>query len=233
MTRKKISVAMAAYNGEKYIQKQIDSILPQLESEDELVISLDESQDQTKSIIESYQDHRIRLIEGPKKGAIQNFEHVIAHCHNEIIFLCDQDDIWNSKKVETVLPYFDDQMVQVVLHDAIVFEDEKVIVESFFAHRNTKIGQFHNVMKNGYLGCCMAFRKSLTSYILPFPKKIPMHDMWIGLVGERVGKNVLCDECLTYYRRHGENVTSMHHAGLTQMIRWRINLLQALHHVKK
>lgn len=233
MNRKTVSVAMAAYNGEKYIQKQIETILPQLAENDELIISLDPSTDHTYKIIESFQDPRILVIDGKGKGAIKNFENAIEHCKNEIVFLCDQDDIWTKDKVEKVLQAFDDgENIQVVLHDAKVFQEDRIIIESFFKYRNTKIGMVHNIKKNGYLGCCMAFSSQLKPYILPFPEKIPMHDMWIGLVGEKKGKNVLLPETLTYYRRHGENVTSMNHAGVAQMIKWRWDLIGALRKVK-
>ena len=56
--------------------------------------------------------------------------------------------------------------------------------------RGCRTGILKNILKNSYIGCCMAFRKELRKYILPFPENIPMHDQWIGLIGEITGKNV-------------------------------------------
>ena len=109
MKRKSISVAMAAYNGQKYIADQIESILNQLYPTDELVVSMDFSTDQTEEIVLEYakKDSRIHLITGPSKGVIKNFENAIAYTQNEIIFLADQDDFWLPGKVERVLKEFE------------------------------------------------------------------------------------------------------------------------------
>ena len=85
-----VSVAMAAYNGEHYIEAQIQSILSQLRPEDELVISLDPSSDRTEEIIRSFagKDMRVRLVRGQGKGLISNFENAIRHCKKDILFFC-------------------------------------------------------------------------------------------------------------------------------------------------
>ena len=94
---KKISVAMATYNGEKYIKKQIESILINLNKDDELIISDDGSKDKTLDIIKSIKDKRIKIISGPKQGVIKNFENALNNCTGEYIFLSDQDDIWGKR----------------------------------------------------------------------------------------------------------------------------------------
>ena len=74
-----LSVAMASYNGERYISQQIDSILPQLRAQDELIISDDGSKDKTMEIIKHYaeKDSRVRVVQGPRQGVIKNFEHAL------------------------------------------------------------------------------------------------------------------------------------------------------------
>ena len=186
------SVAMASYNGELYIAEQIESVLKNMEENDELIISDDGSSDKTRDIIEDYmkRDSRIQLIEGPRKGVVPNFENVIKHTTGEVIFLCDQDDIWMENKVKKVL----DAMacdVTVVLHDAEVFQGEEVLCPSFMQHRGSGIGIVHNLVKNSYIGCCMAVKRELLEYVLPFPKRICMHDQWIGLVSEMYGKSCI------------------------------------------
>lgn len=88
-----ISVCMATYNGTKYIQEQINSILSQFGENDELVISDDGSKDDTCSIISSYQDSLIKLLFNKgKHGFIGNFENALSQCKGDYIFLSDQDD---------------------------------------------------------------------------------------------------------------------------------------------
>lgn len=93
-----ISVCIATYNGEKYLEEQLDSILPQLDSRDELIISDDGSKDATLAIIKRYtaQDQRIKFFKGPGKGVIANFEFAINQSQGEFIFLADQDDVWSA-----------------------------------------------------------------------------------------------------------------------------------------
>ena len=133
-----ISVAMATYNGEKYIKEQLDSILKQLNNNDEIIISDDGSTDNTINIINSYNDKRIRIIEGPHKSVKQNFANAISNCKGKYIFLSDQDDIWLDYKVDTVLKVFETTNCTCVVHDAQVFDSNtnEVIMDSFFKFRN-------------------------------------------------------------------------------------------------
>ena len=233
MKRLSVSVAMAAYNGEKYIYDQIVSILNQLSDEDELIISLDLSKDNTKRIINSFQDHRIQLIDGPAQGVKKNVENALKHCKNEIIFLADQDDVWLDNKVNKVLNSFKDDIC-VVLHDCSIVNNEMEILDnSFFTLKNVDTGILHNLIKNGYIGCCMAFKKELLDLILPIPSYIYMHDQWIGMVGDYIGKNHLIKEPLIYYRRHDENVSSMKHGKVFEMIKKRISMVKAYFELRK
>lgn len=231
MRKNSISVAMAAYNGEKYIEEQVLSILPQLAKNDELLISIDFSTDHSEEIVQSIakKDKRVRVFQGPGKGVLKNFEQSINLANNEIIFLADQDDYWLPGKVDRVLKEFDDPVVQVVMHDAAIV-DEKLIIQqpSYFSYRKVRMGIKENILKNSYIGCCMAFRKTLKDDILPFPKSIPMHDQWIGLIGELKGKNVFIPEVYLLYRRHFNNKTSFQHSSLKQMIQWRINIFKEI-----
>ena len=94
------SVAMAFYNGAKYIDEQIRSILDNMAEDDELIISVDDASDGSETILKNWvqNDQRIRIIKGPGKGVVKNFENAIRHCKGEIIFLSDQDDVWKKIK---------------------------------------------------------------------------------------------------------------------------------------
>lgn len=227
---------MAVFNGEKYIKEQINSILPQLSPEDELIISYDKSSDNTLKIIKelSIVDNRIKIIKGPALGVIKNFECAIANCKNEYIFLSDQDDIWLPNKVSCVLKEFQNTNADLILHDAIIVDENlQELNNSFFKKRNSKKGILNNIIKNSYIGCCMAFKKDLRQRFLPFPKSIPMHDQWIGLVAEKYSKVSFLNEKLLNYRRHKKNETKDVHSTISNMLRWRATLLKKLLFYKK
>lgn len=209
----RISVALAAYNGEQYIEEQLTSILSQLGADDEVIVSDDGSTDRTRDIVNAIaaEDVRVRLVDGPQKGLIYNFENALSLCQGEFIFLSDQDDVWHSNKVETILEHFDNG-ADLVLHDAQMVDDQKhMIAPSFFAWRGVKTGYLHNLMKNSYIGCCMAFRKTVLDVALPFPENICMHDQWLGLLVEKTGAVDFENKILLDYRRHEGTATSNHH----------------------
>lgn len=229
----RISVAMTTYNGEAFIREQLDSILLNLTEEDEIVISDDGSLDDTRHIVEEYKKEHgnIRLVDGPGQGVIANFEHAIGMCKGEYIFLADQDDVWKPDKVEKVLGAFGKHDYHLVIHDAEVVNEDlsSVIMDSFFAHRSSKPGVIANLVKNRYMGCCMAFRRDLTESILPIPRNIPMHDQWIGLVSDRIyGKSCFLQEKLLLYRRHEHAVSDFEHNSVGVMIRNRWTIYDQL-----
>ena len=223
-----ISVCMTSYNGEKYIEKQIQTIMLNLSDNDELVISDDGSSDKTQEIIRNFieSDKRIKLINGPKAGVIANFENAIKEAKGDFIYLADQDDIWTSDKVEKVQQCFEETKCMLVIHDAdIIDEDEKIMEESFFKRRGSKQGIINNIIKNSYIGCCIAFRREILDMVLPIPRNIEMHDQWIGIIAEIKGPVVFLDKILFHYRRHGKNVSSFQHYPIPKMIRNRIVLM--------
>lgn len=115
------------------------------------------------------------------------------------------------------------------MHDAKIVDKELNTIESsFFEQRKSGTGIVKNLIKNTYIGCCMAFRGSCCEYLLPIPENIPMHDQWIGLMCERHGKIALINEPLILYRRHGGNVSSDKHSSVLNMIKWRLQMISAL-----
>ncbi|MGL6101155.1 MAG: glycosyltransferase family 2 protein [Fusobacteriaceae bacterium] len=218
-----VSVCMATYNGEKYIKEQIESILKQLTKNDEVIISDDGSKDETIKIIKKYQKESkisIKIYEGPKKGVIKNFENVISKASKDLIFLSDQDDIWNDNKVEEVKKIFNqNENITLVIHEALIIDGSGKIIGKKSKYQN---GILKNILKNTYIGCCMAFKKEIQ--VIPFPSNIPMHDSWIGIFHEKVGKVYHLDKELFKYRVHGQNYTKVNNQKIFKKIMDRLVL---------
>lgn len=204
-----VSVCLASYNGEKYILEQITSILSQLSPGDELIISDDRSTDNTLNIIESIKDIRIKLyINDHPAGPIQNFQNALYKSTGDYIFLSDQDDVWLEDKYSHMLELL--QSYDLVLSDSIVVDEEKNVVNpSFYKLHGSAPGIIKNVLKSAYFGSCMAFRRNILNYALPFPATNEIgHDLWLGLVAEIIGKVCFTEKPLILYRRHSQTVTA-------------------------
>jgi len=199
---------MATYNGASFIARQVGSILPQLGPEDELVISDDSSSDDILSIIEAFADPRIRILgSNTFRSPTYNFENAISHARGEIIFLSDQDDEWVEGWVETALREL--QTVDLVVCDAFmidaqgeVWSGSDVIFEG-----KRRPGVFRNFCRNGYIGCCYAFHRRILNIALPFPKNLPWHDWWIGLIADACFKTRFISDKMIRHRRHGGNAS--------------------------
>jgi glycosyltransferase involved in cell wall biosynthesis len=225
-------VALAAKNGERFLVEQVVSILPQLRPRDQLIISVDPSEDTTAMLargLAGLASPIITLLEGPGQGVAANFQHALRACEGDIIFLSDQDDIWMEDKVFTVLNAFAHSDALLICHDAAVVDEQLELLElSYFTWHRSQSGFVQNLLRNSYVGCCMALRRELLSVSAPFPPKIPMHDQWLGLCAERYGSTLFLECPLILYRRHGANATNARHATIAQMFTWRVALLRAL-----
>ena len=217
-----ISVAMTACNGEDYIEEQLASILPQLGENDEVIVSVDPSDDMTFPILceAAAKDPRIRVTEGPGRGPVKNVENALIRCGGKFIFLADQDDVWLPGKVEKVMTALSGSTL--VLHDAKIVDEALNETEPSYMHwRGSRKGVGANIWKNSYIGCCMAFRRELLDHALPFPDDLPMHDQWLGLMAEKHGSVRFLRTPLLLYRRHGNTVTKDKRSGPARMLRWR------------
>jgi glycosyltransferase involved in cell wall biosynthesis len=224
-----ISVAMAAYNGERFIAEQLASILAQLRAGDEVLVVDDASTDRTLDVVASLQDGRVRVLRNERNaGVFSAFERALRATRGDIIYLSDQDDVWLPGKVVDIMERFErDPEVLLVLSDAQVIDDTgRVIEPSFMALRGGFRGSFvSTLVRNRYLGCTMALRRSLLSTVLPIPPDVPMHDMWFGSLAVLQGRVDYIDRPLMQYRRHGSNVSPSRRQSVGQMLRWRWRLL--------
>lgn len=203
-----ISVCIATYNGEKFIRQQIESIVRQLNNEDEIIVSDDGSTDNTLNVVRSFDDRRIKIIGGPQKHSpILNFECALNEAKGDFIFLADQDDVWKPEKVVVCMKWL--QKYDCVVSDAELTDDcLNPLFPSLFSLLNVRQGRIYNTLwKNGYTGCCMAFRRNVLDASLPFPKDIPMHDIWIGNVAAYKFRVKFISDKLLLFRRHADTIS--------------------------
>lgn len=217
-----ISVCMATYNSMLYIRQQIESILIQLRDCDELIISDDGSTDSTVKWLKSLGDSRIKIYDNrlltsqPHKisGAsyrsrkiASNFQNAIQKATGDYILLSDQDDIWERQKIEKFVKAL--QQHDMVYSDcSIINESGDFIRKTLFVDRKSKNHTWLDALaKNPFIGCSMGIRKSFIIKTIPFPKNIPMHDIWIGMFCKTFGKVVYLNEPLTQHRLHSSNAS--------------------------
>ncbi|TFD93175.1 glycosyltransferase [Dysgonomonas capnocytophagoides] len=224
-----ISVCIATYNGAKYIKEQLESILKQLSAEDEIIISDDSSSDETLKIIDDLRDVRIKVYPNNKfSSPIFNFENALKKVNGDYVFLSDQDDIWLPNKVE--------KMMKELLHSDLCFSNAMIVDENLaevelLYNKTNNLGFINNILKNKFIGATIAFKASLLETALPFPKYIPMHDQWLGLLAELTGKTFYLSEPLILYRRHTQNASSTgshSNYSIQSKIAFRVNIIRAL-----
>ncbi len=208
------SIIMATFNGAKYVQQQIESILPYMDSSDELIISDDGSKDGTIEIIKKItkKDNRVLFFDGPHKGIIKNFEFLLSKSSKDIIMFCDQDDVWLPNKINKIKHFFSaNQSVHVLLHDMYIATNDDINNNTYkkrhFENHYKKQGFIRNLIYSAYYGCCMAITKEMKNFLLPFSKYVNMHDQWIGLVGEFYNCSYFMQEPLIIHRIHDKNTS--------------------------
>ncbi len=205
---------MAAYNGEKYIAEQIESILSQTVKDWRLIICDDCSQDATAEIIKKYRyknKDRILLYENEKNSGSSktNFFSLIKKSDADYIFTCDQDDIWKPDKLEKTLRAFEDKSIPTLVHTDLTVVDENgkrlsdsMIRSQHIDVRRDKLNQL--IVQNIVTGCTMAINRSLAD-ILREPDVIPVHDWWIAATASIYGQIKFIDEPTMLYRQHDSN----------------------------
>lgn len=213
-----VSVCMASRNGEKFIKQQIESILSQLDKNDELIISDDNSSDNTISIIETIGDSRIKLVkhEPAKKKhkygvgfyyATANFENALKFAKGDIVFLSDHDDIWEDNKVRICSDEL--KKYDFVMSNFSLIDENGVETNPKYLNFNPIAG---GLIKTAYIskmqGCTMAFKRCVLEKSMPFPKNLMLHDAWIGLIAKKHFSVKYIDLSLIKYRRTGTNVST-------------------------
>ena len=220
---------MATYNGALYIREQLDSILVQLGTDDELIIADDGSTDETCRIIESYADGRIVFVRNPATlGHVQNFAKVISMARGKYIALSDQDDIW----VENRLPRMIEMLEAAPAHSLIAGDFAEIDgagkitgpVHALGKSPSSMLKQLILILlgRKRYFGCTFMFRSDFKKCIFPIPAAMDAHDVWIAMVACIHGRIVHVNEVGLLHRIHGKNVTPRRRRSLPKVLRARV-----------
>ncbi len=211
----KISIALCTYNGEKFLNEQLESFLVQTRLPDELIVGDDRSNDATVRLIEDFaktSPFSVHLkINEKNLGSTKNFEQTILRCSGDLIFLSDQDDVWQNNKIEKIVNVFvENKEVGMVFTNAeIVDENLNSVGQDLwhftFPNERRNVNLFDNLLRqNVVTGATMAFKSNFCNEFSPIPFDIPnaIHDAWISLVIAANADVKFIDENLVKYRQH-------------------------------
>lgn len=210
-----ISVCMATYNGEKYIEQQLVSILKQLSDLDEVIICDDCSSDSTVSIIASIGDPRVVIYKNTSNlGYIDNFRFALSKANGDLIFLADQDDIWPTGRAKKMLEHLVSSKKSVVVGNFETFTGttSPVKFSPSLSEKNNNSG-FLNIIKMfkggiPYYGCCMLLKRQAVDIMLKTKGNQVSHDIAIALYFNLRNQIHHCSEVVLSRRLHDSNVTS-------------------------
>lgn len=203
-----ISIAIATYNGEKYLIKQLESIYSQTYKNIEVIVVDDCSADETVNVLMQYaKSHGLRYFVNDKNlGFVKNFEKAISLCNGDFIALCDQDDVWRVDKLEKL---YNNIGPNLLIHsDAILIgESGNILSESYAktAHKKFKSNTYEYFFSNDVTGCTTLFKKELLTVALPFPRNMLAHDWWLAICASKKGSVKYLNEPLISYRQHAFN----------------------------
>jgi len=229
--KRRISVCMAAYNGGPYVEAQLQSILQQLDSGDEVIVIDDGSKDDTVRRIGQTGDARVRVLRHQRNsGVVATFEDALRCATGKILFLSDDDDLWAPTKARRFIDVFESMPdVEIVSSRVRMIDEHDRPLPDSRINRQGKFapGFWRNLCINHYQGSAMAIRASLLGRVLPFPGHGSfLHDAWIGTRNDLLGGKVFfIDEDLLFYRRHSSNASQT--KSLMRQIQARADLLLA------
>jgi glycosyltransferase involved in cell wall biosynthesis len=239
----KISVAFIVYNGANYMRTQLDSILAQTNKVDEIILCDDASSDTTKEILEEYKNKHpnLFLIHYNKEniGPTKNIEKAIQTCTGELILLADQDDYWETNKVETIIKWFEaNPTMNGVFTNGSLMNANEILDNKYglwdvmsFPYKAVKnindLKLYINTVENAVTGATLAIRNNLPFLKQPFPTiKNLVHDRWLAMNLAEDNSLGILNEKLIRYRIHSEQTIGGKTENIEKYIELNANLLE-------
>ncbi|SEB44814.1 Glycosyl transferase family 2 [Nocardioides exalbidus] len=234
----RVSVAMATYNGARHVAEQLASILEQLAPHDEVVVVDDASTDDTRDVLASVTDPRVRVVESPvNRGYVRTFEAAIVETTGDVVLLSDQDDVW--------LPGRRDAMVEALRDHQVVATNLTTLggpdaLQGPFGQADWRLGprddrrRWANLLGiiaglRPYYGCAMGVRRDALEVVLPFPDHlVESHDLWLATYGNLAGTIAHLDQRTVARRLHDDNATPTRPRGPRAVLVSRARLVRVL-----
>lgn len=217
------SVTVCTYNGAAHIAEQLDSLLAQSCLPEQIIIADDASTDGTATLVENFVRRAqalgiaVEYFRHPVNvGFVANFSHALRRASGEVVFLCDQDDVWHLDKLATMLAAFEKRPELTLLHaDARLVGDNLVDLGAslFQALQLTRgeldlihAGRAFDVLirRSAATGATLALRRELIEVALPVPEGW-IHDEWLAMIASIVGVVDVLERPVIDYRQHGGN----------------------------
>lgn len=211
---------MSTYNGEKYLAKQIDSILQQTDIQVELLIRDDGSKDRTIDILKEYADkyENIMWYQGENLGPQRSFFDLLsnANCKYSYFAFADQDDFWLPEKLKRAIGMIQNLEKEkkgqpIVYGSKVIYAAEDLKRQEEFSFENAKKPTFGNALvENIFMGCTEVFNLALLELVQAHqPKCALWHDWWLYLSAACFGEAIYDDAAYILYRQHTSNQVGM------------------------
>lgn len=226
MGNEPVAILLAAYNGEKYIAQQLESILGQTYLDWTLFVRIDVSTDETLRIVTQYaqNDQRIKIVynDGQGSGASYNFGALMAfvakNSNYSYIMFSDQDDKWLENKVELSVSSMKDMItdlgtdVPILIHTDFHYADSALNILPVKENIATKmvcvVDKLRVIVNDNYIfGCTMIINRALLNLSVPVAESAENHDFWIALHASAFGQIKFVNEKTMMYRQHSSNVS--------------------------
>lgn len=219
MSRPLVSVALATYNGERYLREQLDTLYAQTWQPLEVVVSDDASTDGTAGILAEYARERgLRFEVNPVRlGLTRNFERALSLSRGELIALCDQDDLWQPRKIAVLAEAIGSASLVYCNGMEHLAADGSVQIE----HSIGQVFAFARALgalqiekptrqllaENWVVSHTLMLRREVLAHALPFPPHHVYHDGWLALVASKLDGLRYVDQMLQTHRRHAASIT--------------------------
>lgn len=214
-----VSVVLCTFNGERFLDQQLRSILAQTVVPDEIIISDDGSTDSTLAIARDFSARHPALtwsITARKAplGVTENFASALVTARGDLIALCDQDDLWEPHRISAAVSAFRDESILLVHSDATLVDSggaprgSLMEVLNLTTRERGALGSGNSlealVKRNLVTGATVMMRRVLLESALPIPPGW-VHDEWLALIASSQRGLVFLDQPLIRYRQHGSN----------------------------
>jgi glycosyltransferase involved in cell wall biosynthesis len=224
----RVSVALATYNGSKYLAALLESLSKQTLQPVEIVAFDDCSSDGTVAILKKYSNVLpIRLFVNERSmGVVENFKRAATACQGDYVALCDQDDVWLPDKlalsVAAMIKIDGDRPAMVFTDLIIVDENLTSIAKSYWHHRRLQPAKetFASLIYGNFVtGCTMVVNRAMIRELAKMPANVLMHDFWLACVAYGIGRYTMLEQQTLLYRQHTSNVTI--NDSVTWRTRWK------------